>query len=286
MFHRTPATIFLLVLLGIRLGLAQEAPVRTPISQQSADNRELEHAWNGMKQKDPSGWAQTVPESQKSLAKFGYGTLFTGKLDDRTKDAVRAYQNRNKLSPTGDLDYATWTQIQLDNAALVPEIPVGPMYVFNDSDWDSVLAHEGVWLEKGREPSDKTPLTSTRIECIKSNRTCIAATHRETLIHLQYLMIERWDKYEIETQPDDLPCGREHLHISRPEKAVLSINTAVYQNVEACTKLFGPPSKPVVSRLGDVRPLMHARLKAFREARDRILIIPVDAKTDRQSTKQ
>jgi hypothetical protein len=239
MFCRMPATVCLLILLGIRLGLSQEAPIRLAVSQQSADGRESERAWNVMKQKDPSGWAQTVLESQESLAKFGYGTLFTGRLDDRTKGALRAYQNRNVLPPTGELDYATWMRIQLDSAALRPDIPIDPMYMFSDSDWDNVLTAEGVWLEQGKEPTDKTPLTSVRIECIKSNRMCIVATHGATLIHLQYLTVERWDRFEIETQPDDLPCGRENIHISRPEKAVLSINTAVYQNVEACTKLLG-----------------------------------------------
>lgn len=247
-------------------------------------DKKIEESFNTIK-KDPKSWAQSVLEAQEALGKFGYGTLFTGKVDDRTKDALRAYQNRNSLRATGDLDYSTWVQIQRDSAALTPEIPIGPMYMFNDSDWDNILTAEGVWLEQGKEPTASTPLIATRIECFKPTRTCTAATHRSTLIHIQYFDIERWDQHEIETKPDDLPCGREQIHISRAEKSVLTINTAAYKDVEACTKLFGPAAEPAVSRLGDARSLMEARLKAYREASDRILVIPAD-KVHTGSAKQ
>jgi hypothetical protein len=267
----------MLLFFSCRLCVAQEKPTSAAPPSSSQD-KELEQMWDEAKRDSP-GWARSVLESQEKLTKFGYGTTFTAKLDDKTKEALRAYQRHSSLTITGDLDFATWTQMQHDNAALTPDIPLGPVYMFNDSDWENAFTVEGVWLEQGKDPDDRTPLRPARIECFKANRTCITATRGETLIHFQYLDVERWDKYEIATRPDDLPCGREYIHISRPEKSVLTINTAVYQNKDACTKLFGPPGQPSVSRLADAGKLREARVKAFRAASDRIVVIPAEAKS-------
>jgi hypothetical protein len=235
--------------------------------------------WQEVKDKDPAGWAKSILEAQEKLATFGYGTTFTAKLDDQTKEALRSFQKRNELPITGDLNFNTWSRIQDDDLALKRDIPIGPPYLFNDSDWNNVFTAEGVWLEQGKDPDANTPLRSSRIECFKANQMCVVATNTGTLIHLQYMDIERWDEYEIVTSPDDLPCGREFTHISRPEKAVISTSTAAYKNVEACTKLFGPPSAPAVSRLGDAERLMDVRLKAHREDSERIKLISAEAKS-------
>lgn len=256
---------------------------RQPSSNQV--DKDLEKSFNEAK-RDPKSWVQSVLDAQEALGKFGYGTLFTGKQDDRTKDALRSYQSRNNLAATGDLDYSTWMQLQRDKAALTRDIPIGPPYMFNDSEWNRILTAEGVWLEQGKEPNSDTPLITSRIECFKATQTCTAATHGPTLTHIQYFDVERWDQHEIETKPNDLGCGREQIHISRSEQSVLTINSAVYESVEACTKLFGPPREPMVSRLGDSRSLMNARLKAYREASDRILVIPDEVKARGASPKQ
>lgn len=264
--------------IGDHICYAQEKST-SPTSGGAPTDKELEQMWNETTQKDPQGWARTVLESQEDLAKFGYGTLFTAKLDEKTKAALRAYQGRNNLPVNGNLDISTWTQMQHDSAALRLNIPLGPLYMFNDSDWDNVFTVEGVWLEQGKEPSESTPLRAARIECFRANRTCIAATRGETLIHFQYLDVDRWDRDEIVTRPDDLPCGREYIQIVRPRKAVLSINTAVYKDKDACTKLFGLAGEPTVSRLGDSGKIRDARLRAHRAASDRILVLPAEVRS-------
>jgi Putative peptidoglycan binding domain len=254
---------------------SQNSEIRS--ATQKAEDRQLEESFNEIR-RDPGSWARSLLDSQQALARFGYGTLFTAKLDDRTKEALRSYQGRNHLTATGDLDFATWQRIQRDEASVEADIPIGPMYLFNDQDWDNLLTAQGIWLEQGKEPTSGTPLKTTRIECFKPNKVCVAATHGATLITIQYLNVARWDKFEIETEPDDLPCGREYIQINRSQKTVLTVNTAAYKNEEACRKLFGPPGKPMVSRLADDEPLLNVKLKALREARDRILVIPSEAK--------
>lgn len=240
-------------------------------------DRELEQAFSEIKQ-DPKSWAQSVLDAQEALGRFGYGTLFTAKLDERTQEALKSYQHHNGLPATGELDFATWLQVQHDENALTADIPLGPLYIFNDSNWDNALTTQGIWLEQSKEPSAEMIVRPSRIECFKSSNLCIAATRGDTLITLQYLTVARWDKFEIETQPDELPCGREYVQINRPQKTVLTVNTAAYKDAEACTKLFGPPGKPVISQLSDPAPLRKAKSQAYRAAHDRVMLIPTDAK--------
>ena len=89
--------------------------------------------------------------------------------------------------------------------------------------------------------------------------------------------IQSWDEYQIVTKPVDLPCGRETMHINRPGKSVLKINTAAYKNAKACTEMFGPPGAESVVRLDDGSKVMHARANAFREASKRIKLISAEA---------
>ena len=240
-------------------------------------DRELEHAFGEIK-KDPKSWAQSLLDAQEALGRFGYGALFTAKLDERTQEALKSYQHHNNLPATGELDFGTWLQLQHDENALTPDIPIGPLYIFNDSDWDNVLTTQGIWLEHDKDPSPETPVRPSRIECFKSNNLCIAATRGDTLINLQYLTVARWDKFEIQTQPDELPCGREYVQINRAQKTVLTVNTAAYKDEEACTKLFGPPGKAAISQLSDPAPLRKAKLQAYRSAHERVMVISTDAK--------
>jgi Putative peptidoglycan binding domain len=237
-----------------------------------------------LKVKDPAAWkklrAQEILDAQETLARFGYGTTFTATLDEKTAEALRRYQTRSNLPITGDVDTATVRRLTQDKLAIEPRIPSGPVYMFQDSDWNDFVKVEGLWLEQGKDSDAKSPVLPAVVECFRSSGTCILATvgsEGSTYIRLEWYDVERWDEYEIVTKPDDLPCGREIIHINRPGKELLSINTAAYKDVEACTKLFGPPGGETVSRLGDVRKIMNARVDAMRAASNRIKIISAEA---------
>jgi Putative peptidoglycan binding domain len=239
-----------------------------------------------LKEKNPAAWnklrAQEILDAQETLASFGYGTIFTATLDEKTAEALRNYQTRSGLPVTGDVDTATLRHLTEDKLELERHIPLGPAYMFNDSDWDNFLTADGAWFEQGKEPDSKTPVHPARLECFKSAGLCIIATQvseGSEYIHLEWFGVQMWDQYEIVTQPADLPCGRETIHVSRPEKTVLTINTAAYKNVEACTKMFGPPSEASVSHLGDGSKIMHARIEAFRLASNRIKLISAEAQS-------
>src|SRR5215469_12645062 len=49
----------------------------------------------------------------------------------------------------------TLPRLKGDRAALERYIPLGPIYMFLDSDWKNFVKVEGVWLEQGTEPDAK-----------------------------------------------------------------------------------------------------------------------------------
>lgn len=226
--------------------------------------------------------AQEILDAQEALASFGYGTIFTATLDEKTTEALRNYQTRSSLPVTGDVDTATLRHLTEDKLELERRIPLGPVYIFGDSDWGSFVTVQGALFEQGKEANAKTPVLPARVECFKTSGLCVVATlgsEGSEYIRLGWYEIQKWDQYEIVTKSLDLPCGRETIHISRPDKTLLTINTAAYQNVEACTKMFGPPGGATVSRLGDGSKIMHARVDAFRAASNRIKLISAEAES-------
>jgi hypothetical protein len=151
--------------------------------------------------------------------------------------------------------------------------------MFLDSDWNNWVEVRGDWLEQGKEPDANTPEKPAVVVCLKSKSMCVMVTATSVdYLSLGHFDIERWDAYEITTQPLDLPCGRETIRITKPDRTLLATNTAAYKNVEACTNLFGKPGEQMVSRLGDPAKIRNAKLTALRAARDRIELISPEAK--------
>jgi hypothetical protein len=152
--------------------------------------------------------------------------------------------------------------------------------MFGDSNWNDFFWAKGIWQEHGKELNAGSPIIAARVECVKSMGVCIVASGGVFTadIRLAWFEIERWDNYEITTKPYDLPCGRETLQVSRPDKSVLTINTAAYKDITACEKLFGKPIGPAVNHLSDGDKIIHARWAAVASSRERVLLIPPEAK--------
>ena len=291
---RRVAIIVLFGALFARSGFAQSDAAQ-PKARQEGAAKDAQQTWKEMqkkneeyfkelKEKNPAEWnklhAQDILDAQETLASFGYGTTFTATLDEKTTEALRVFQKRSGLPVTGDVDTATVQRLIQDKAELERKIPLGPVYTFDDADWKNFIKAEGAWFEQGKEPDAKTPVIPAVVECYKSLGLCIQAgvfSEGSETIRLWLYEIERWDEYEIVTKPYDLPCGRETMHINRPGKTVLRINTAAYKNSKACTKMFGPPGAESVVRLDDGTKIMRARVNAFQEASKRIKLIPAEA---------
>jgi hypothetical protein len=102
-------------------------------------------------------------------------------------------------------------------------MPIGPLYGFFDSGWNTFVKVEGVWVEQGKKPDASTPLKTAVVECYKSASLCISANaDGSAYIKLEWFHVERWDQYKIVSEPKDIPCGRETIRITRPDHTVLA----------------------------------------------------------------
>jgi hypothetical protein len=108
--------------LFVQMSLAQ---IGSTGSQHDQQHIYSEQAWKALQPKNPASpeWkkfkAGLVLDSQRALAKFGYGTVFTASLDERTQQALRSYQRRNHLPVTGDVDGPTWVHLEEDGQPLI-----------------------------------------------------------------------------------------------------------------------------------------------------------------------
>ena len=153
----------------------------TKDSQQALNEKqeENEQYYEGLKkelkEKDPAAWnrlrAQEILDAQEALASFGYGTIFTVTLDEKTREALRNYQTRSGIPVTGDVDTATRRRLTEDKSELERRIPLGPVYIFGDSDWNSLVTVEGFCLSRARNLTPK--LRCFQLEWNASNlRVC------------------------------------------------------------------------------------------------------------------
>jgi len=216
-------------------------------------------------------FTRIVLEAQMSLAKFGYGTRFTGELDSVTRNALREYQTYTGLPANGELDEATWLAIEHDEkiAGDGTNRRTFPMFYF--SYLDSFLSASGAWFE-----NDTTEPTSATIECDKDRAYCVEgwSLYDGVATQLDTYNITRWDNVEIDAETNEV-CGRSTLKISLQAKSVLHIGVS--------TGCFLPNETPrmEVMHLGDGWAWWSKQIEADAAAKRKVIRIPqpVRAKT-------
>ncbi len=275
MFRSTMRTILsasLALLLGISLtglNLAQntiglsEDEIATwralqAISPTERPNAELTNLSDLAKKKkqDPKAFDEfmkqlsTVPAFvvQMALARFGYGVLLSGELDERTKLAIIEYQKRRGLKHSGQVDAATVERAVKDMRAAdynPIDLPTG---AFSFEAWSQgYIAAAGTWVMTNETPAH--PLQSTEIRCVQDKGLCIETTAiimekaDDTTTPWLFLDtdlydIERWDQYEIVTKPKDFGCTRYVRRFHRTAKEVTGLRTTI-KNEGKCSGFTG-----------------------------------------------
>lgn len=94
----------------------------------------------------PSGaFARDVFEVQLALSRLGFSSgSIDGKLGSQTRAAIRAYQEREGLPPTGGLDATTRAKLQLVGEAILP-------YTVTDEDVQRLRPLAKTWLAKSEQ---------------------------------------------------------------------------------------------------------------------------------------
>jgi Putative peptidoglycan binding domain len=247
------------------------------------DYEALKADWEKHQKTDPKGFkklrSQVTLHSQMVLGRFGYGTLFTGGMDDRTQDALRAYQTKKGLPISGDVDPITYYWLTRDDDAAEKRVTFLPAfslyfhddYVSADGAWDHFNESDGY-------------VRSSHLECYKERGLCLEADATQMDIlgspgivsTLTEYQITKWDAFELIAEDATPDCERDQLLINRQEKSVTILSTPTYKS-ESCKKLLGKPES-VTYRLLDGSELGKARRAAAQKDKSNLYQFSAEAK--------
>ena len=110
----------------------------SPIQPQQPDASKISLDKKGQEEldalrKNPDEFRTLMTGVQIFLGRFGYGVgPYTGTLDQSTKQALKAYQEKSGLSQTGDLDFPTLKRLTEDDRLLNRVVPFLPPQTFHD----------------------------------------------------------------------------------------------------------------------------------------------------------
>lgn len=191
---------------------------------------------------NPRERRRLIVVAQMLLGRFGYGVgPFDGRFDDKTRRAVKYYQESNKLPGTGELDYPTLKKLT-DDADWLDQLPVQlPPYVFISDTWDASVWASGTWtIVNGRQAM---PLQTTHIECNRKWKYCVESTamveeDNQLVLNVEDNEVERWDDQEIVTKPKTSHCVTETLRLSRSQNTVTRVRRPTTS--ESCQRSEGP----------------------------------------------
>jgi hypothetical protein len=236
------------------------------------------------RKKDPTSFkklkAETVLQSQMILGRFGYGTLFTGTLDTRTQDALRAYQQKKGIPASGNVDDLTYFALTKDGDAADAQPPSGlpsfKLFYHDDFVWG-----EGAW---DRLNSSEGYLEAAHFECYKERSLCLEANAVELEIFgfrsinakMTEFKVTKWDQYELVAEDNTPDCERDQLMINQQEKSVTILSTPTYKK-ESCKKELGQP-QTVTYRLVDGQALSKDRDASARTATSDLYQLSDEAK--------
>ena len=172
--------------------------------------------------KKPDEFRTLMTGVQIFLGRFGYGVgPYTGTLDQSTKQALKAYQEKSGLSQTGDLDFPTLKHLTEDDRVLNRIVPFLPPQTFQDQEWGQWVEVQGSWMLKEGNPDDV--LQTSRITCMREFKRCIDSTASlinanvpQLKVHTHVYDIQEWDDVNIVSAPyDGEACAVSILRISR-----------------------------------------------------------------------
>jgi hypothetical protein len=214
-------------------GLLFVAPVQaaSPPSERQPTLEEVKQADKELedwKKKDPTQYTMMVAVIQQVLGSLGYGTgPFDGVLDTKTREALQRYQRARQLPVTGTIDSSTVHAVFDDDKLLAAPPSLPPLSVITNS-WDKgYVRATGTWIIVGERQA--FPIQTSEITCWKPDGTCRETTAQLSdgnflSIHSTLHDIERWDRHEIVTKPQESAlCARYTLRITRQAETVTGL---------------------------------------------------------------
>lgn len=180
--------------------------------------------------------------AQLFLAELGYWTgPFDTILDEKTKNALKAYQKKRNIPETGDpLSFDTIERMESDMKTFEYHPVYLPSFYIYTASWDrGYVSASGTWILSNEKIG--WPEQSSNISCDRGMNRCTEATaivsgegsDRYLALDVDTYEIERWDDHEIVTKPRQLACVRYVRRINRLQKSVTGIRSTI-SNEDMC----------------------------------------------------
>lgn len=253
----------LVVLVGCKTKMLAPTPAEideaekgsaTYLQTLKADDRksydDLKADWLKQGKSDPAAtnrfYSQAVLQSQTVLGQMGYGTLFTGTVDARTRSAIMQYQKEKGIYQSGNIDPVTFFALTADEDLLNERLVTPSTYNFYGDNWNEYFSADGGW--DYRNQAGSWPVSS-HIECSKSESLCTESDGTEASIFgftsvqatSTVFRITKWSDYELDAENIE-PCEKDQMVIVRDEKSVTMHMISTQPDSISCHKLMGDAS--------------------------------------------
>lgn len=175
----------------------------------------------------PEEFRTLITGVQIFLGRFGYGVgPYSGVLDQSTKKALKAYQEKTGLPQTGDIDFPTLKHLTEDDRLMNRVVPYLPPQTFHEQEWEKWIEVQGSWMLKEGNTDDV--LQTSRITCMREFQRCIESTASlvnasvpRLKVHTLVYDIKEWNDGNIVSAPyDGEACAVSILRISRNPQLV------------------------------------------------------------------
>jgi hypothetical protein len=229
-------------------------------------------------------YQQSVLQSQAILGRLGYGTLFTGTLDDRTRNALLQYQKKTGIFESGNVDPPTYFALKEDDSVLDDRLVITSPFSFSAEQWNEHFSATGAWDYK-----NKDSVMSSSIECVKSSGLCTETDAHESTLFWTYLLlvtndftITKWDDHRIEAV-HSVACENDQLIVVRDEQTVTMHGIPTDPDSVSCTKLAG--NVVIVGHLKDGIKLDDSRRETVEKKRKSLFQFSENAQALLQAPK-
>lgn len=203
----------------------------------------LKHLKDDATSFEKTGYPRNVLESQTILGRLGYGTLFTGVFDGRTREALLLYQKKNGIYQSGMVDPLTWFALGDDEKVLDDRDVRTGSFDFFAKEWSEYFFASGAWDYRNK---DAGFIESSNIDCYKPTHTCTEADGME-LVFGRFVSVQasttdfaitQWNDSEIVAEKS-FPCERDQIVIDRDERTVTMHMISTNPDNENCRKEMG-----------------------------------------------
>jgi hypothetical protein len=210
---------------------------------------------------------------------MGYGTLFTGVVDQRTQNALSLYQKNKGIFQSGNVDVMTSFALNQDEMLLNKRIVRTGLFTFFAQLWNRYFSADGAWDYQNKNDYS---VQASHIDCDPTSRVCkesdaILGFGTALIVGTKDYNIVKWDDYRILAEFKYPPCEKDQLEIVRDTQTVTLHMISIDKDNPHCKDLLGNETT-IDAHLIDMKNLDIQRMTELEKKREALLLYSETAK--------